>query len=172
MNYKIQHKRVNEFINTRNQRRIEREERMNDVANDRLEGIHNRFIANRNINLENNEPERPNIINNVVIPPLRRLPERNQDNQTIQTDAQRLYLQQQEDRLSSEFQNPRVRDLYNNNRIYLGGRRVIPGANNRVEYGETMADPNDNNHINFILNGDTRKFECPICMDEVYWNIN
>ena len=69
---------------------------------------------------------------------MRRLPERNQDNQTIQTDAQRLYLQQQEIDLTCwNFKSSGKHIIIT---VYIqGGRRVIPGANNKVKNGETVA---------------------------------
>lgn len=171
----LQRNRVDQFIRERNQRRIQRDAQMDDIRN-RLNNLHNRFIAGRNT-----ETVRPNIINNVVIPPLRPLPHQiNNQNLTLDNHPQpennreetyqERYLRQQEERLNREFQNPRVRELYNNNQIYLGGRRVLVGQNNQVVYGENAPENNRDNYnsVQYLYNGDTRKFNCPICMDDVY----
>ena len=71
--------------------------------------------------------------------------------------------------LEHQFQDPRIRQVYQNNRIMLPtGNRVIPGRNGGVHLGPVEERFVTNIVINYPTVNTGPKVDCPICMENVY----
>jgi len=93
--------------------------------------------------------------------PLQTLPHNNNQNPNIP----RLPQQPSIDFLH----NPRVRDIYRNNRIIVDGRRIVPDRNGNITYqndAEILSLPGINRPAP-IQHVSSETFACPICLDDV-----
>ena len=66
--------------------------------------------------------------------------------------------------IERELRNPRMRQIYEENRIFLPtGHRILPARNG----GITLEGPENHQDITFIEPESNIKINCPICMDDV-----
>ena len=71
--------------------------------------------------------------------------------------------------LERQFQDPRIRQVYQNNRVMLPtGNRVIPGRNGGVHLGPVEDRFVTNIVINYPIVNTGPKVDCPICMENVF----
>lgn len=71
--------------------------------------------------------------------------------------------------LEHQFQDPRIRDVYRNNRIILPtGNRVMPGRNGGIHLGPVDDRFVANIQISYPMVNTGPKTDCPICMENVF----